>query len=140
MPSPRLRLSSFCLRADATCSIDDGDGAAVLGIGLLGGTDHRRALLAVADRRDPGSGNPRCDEHVFYRLGAALAEREIVFARTPLVAMTLYCNGDIRVTPQPVGLPGQNLSRFGRDIRSIEGEEHTVARTRFEILLRSRNN
>src|SRR5439155_15528193 len=113
-PSPRLRLSSFWVRPDAECSIDDSDGAAVLGIGIFGGTDDRRALLAVADCRDPGRGNPRCDEHVFCRLGAALAEREIVFARTPLVAMTFDRNRDIRITPQPVGLPGENLPRFRR--------------------------
>src|SRR5438876_3475793 len=96
---------SFRLHADAARSVDDGDGPAVLGIGFLGGADHRRALLSVADRRDPGCGNPRCDEHVFCRLGAALAEREIVFAGTPLVAVTLDRYRNIRVTPQPIGLP-----------------------------------
>src|ERR1700737_2328164 len=140
MPSPRLRLLSFRLCAEATCSIDDGDSAAVLCIGLLGGTDHRRALLAVADGRDPGCRDPGCDEDVFGRLGAALAEREIIFARTPLVAMTLDRDRHIGIASQPIGLAREDLSRFGRDIGSVEGEEHTVAGTCLEILLRSRHN
>src|SRR6202023_3022690 len=135
MPSPRLRLLSFRMCAEATCSIDGGDSAAVLCIGLLGGTDHRRALLPVADGRDPGCRDPGCDEDVFCRLGAALAEREIVLARTPLAPMALDRDHHIGRASQPVGLAREDLPCFGRDIGSVEGEEHAVAGTCLEILL-----
>src|SRR5205823_9320366 len=107
---------------------------------LLGRTDHRRAFLPVADRRDPRSRDARCDEDVFCRLGAALPECQIVFAGAPLVAMTLDRDRDIRVTPQPICLPSEDLPRFRRDVRSVEREKDTVARTRLQILLRPRDD
>src|SRR6516164_1594433 len=112
----------------ATCaSVDCCDRTAVLGIGLFGRADNGRTLLAIADRRDPARGNPRRDEHILDRLGAALAERKVVFARPTLVAMALDRDGDIWITAQPIGLPREDLARFGRDIRTVEGKEDTVA-------------
>src|SRR5215469_16851038 len=49
-------------------------------------------------------------------------------------------HGDVRVAPQPVGLPGQDLLRFRRDVRAVEGKEDAVPRTRLEILLRTRDD
>src|SRR5713101_1684433 len=125
-------------RRNACASVDCGDGTAVLGVGLFARPDNGRPFLAIADCRDPPRGNPRCDQHVLGRLSAPLAEREVIFARASLVAMAFDRDGDIRVSPQPIGLPRQNLLRLGRDIGPVEGEEHAVAGTRFQILLRSR--
>ena len=83
---------------------------------------------------------PDRDQHVLDRLGAAFAEREIVFARAALVAVAFDRDRDVRIAPQPIGLSRQDLLRLGRDIGAVEGEEHAVAGTRLQILLRSRHD
>src|SRR5215469_7327031 len=84
--------------------IDCCHGAAILGVGLFARANNSGALLAVADCRNPARRNTHGDQHVFNRLGAALAERQIIFACASLVAMAFYGDRDVRVTPQPVGL------------------------------------
>src|SRR5271166_4333339 len=54
--------------------------------------------------------------------------------------MTFDRHGDIRITPQPIGLTGQDLLRFRGDIRSVKGEQYAIACARLQILLRSRND
>ena len=70
-------------------SIHRGYGAPVLRIGLFAPADNGRTLLAVADRRDAGCRNTRGDQDILYRLGAAFAEREVVFARAALARSVL---------------------------------------------------
>ena len=46
-----------------------------------------RALLTVTDGGDAIRGDPGGDEVVLYRLGSTLAEAEVVFGRSPLIAV-----------------------------------------------------
>src|SRR5258708_2450119 len=70
-------------------SVDDRHAAPVLGPGRLGRADDRRTFLAVADRRDASGRDAEGNEDVLHRGGAALAQRQIVFARAAFVAMAL---------------------------------------------------
>src|SRR5207248_1035493 len=96
-----------------------------------------RALLAIADRRDPRPRDAGRRKDVFHRLSPAFAERQIVLARASLVAMALDRDADIAIAPQPVGLALQDLLALGRNLGAVIGEEHAVAGRRCQILLRS---
>src|SRR5216683_7337728 len=119
-------------------SIDGGNAPAVLRIGRIIRMRDLRALLAVADRRDPGPGDAGRSKHVFHGLSPAFAERQVVFARAALVAMTLDGDADIAEAPQPIGLALQDLLALGGNLGAVIGEEHAVAGGRGQILLRSR--
>src|SRR6476619_7658334 len=112
------------------------NGASVLRVGLLARPDNRRALFAVTDRRDTSRGNAHCNENVFSGLCAALAQGEVVLARASLVAMSFDRDRDIWIAPQPIGLPGKDLLSLGCYVGPVEGEEHTIPGTSFQILLR----
>src|SRR5262249_58036464 len=116
-------------------SVDNGYRSPVLSIGFLGRTDHSRALLAIADGRNPSRRNSRRDEHVLGRLGAAFAEREIVFASTPLIAVAFDRDRDVRVAPKPIGLSGQELTGFGADVRWGEGGACAVGIAPLQMLV-----
>src|SRR5262249_28748579 len=103
---------STTLNRDAARSIYRRHRAAVLRVCVLAGAGHRRALLAVADRRQARGRDAERHQHILRRLGAALAERQIVFPRAALVAMTLDRHADIRVAAQPLGLALQDLLRL----------------------------
>src|SRR5215469_17888382 len=127
----------LALGALTACSVHGRYRAAVLRVGLFARAGNGGALLAVADRRNAGSRNARRNQDVLRRLGAPLAEREIVLARAALVAMALDRDCNVRIAPQPIGLSRQGFLRFRCDVGPVEREEHAVAGTRFQILLRS---
>src|SRR6266851_8946843 len=80
-------------------SIDGGNAPAVLRIGRIIRMRDLRALLSIADRRDPRARDPGRREYVLHGLSPAFAERQIVLARAALVAMTLDRDADIAIAP-----------------------------------------
>src|SRR5215218_8149281 len=74
-------------------SVEDGDGAAVLRPARDIVAHRHRPLLAVGDRADAGSWDAASGKIVAHHLGAAAAEREIVFARAALVGVALDQEG-----------------------------------------------
>ena len=83
---------------------------------------------------------PNATRTFFSRLSAAFAEREVVFARAALVAVSFDRDRHVRIALQPLGLPLQDLLRFRRNVGAVEGEKHAVTGTRLQILLRSRQS
>src|SRR5688572_11433132 len=69
--------------------------AAILRPGLLVVTGRHRLLLTVADGLDAAVSDAQHRHHLLHRLGAPLAEREVVFAAATLVAIAL--DADARV-------------------------------------------
>src|SRR5579864_2647209 len=108
-------------------SVDAGDGVAVLRPGLLVVARHRRPLLAIADGLDAGGIDAERDQSLLRRIGAALAEAQIVLARAALVAIAGDRDADAGVGLQELGLARQDLLRLRRDVAAVEGEEHPVA-------------
>src|SRR3546814_287454 len=77
--------------------VDGGDAATVLSPGGLVAAEHRRTLLAVADRRDPVGRDARGNQVALHAGGAALAQGQVVLAGAPLVGMTLDGHRHVRV-------------------------------------------
>src|SRR5215207_4613024 len=100
-------ISLFRLRGKAlrpSPSIEDRDGAAVLRPARDVVAHRHRPLLAVGDRADAGGGDAPRSKIVAHHLGAAAAEREVVFARAALVGVALDQERVARVARQPLGL------------------------------------
>jgi hypothetical protein len=57
-------------------------------------------LLAVADRGDTCCFQPEIEEVLLGRIGASLAERDVVLARSALVAVSFDAEVLIRVLPR----------------------------------------
>src|SRR5579883_671508 len=96
------------------CSlVDDRHAATVLRPGRLVRADHRRTLLAVADRRHAIRRDAERDEHVLHRGGATLAESQVVLARAALVAMAFDRDCHVGVLLKPVGLLLEDLTTLG---------------------------
>src|SRR4051812_22926150 len=109
--------------------------APVLRPGLLSGSADRRAFLAVAESGDTVGGDAAGGQVVLHRGGAAVAQRQIVFARAALVGVAFDRHADIAVLLEPLGLPVQGRARFGAEIDLIVAEEDAVADIGREVLL-----
>src|SRR5262249_31593082 len=118
-------------------SVDGRHAAPILRPRGFVGADHRRTLLAVADGRDAIRRDAERDEHVLHRLGAALAEREVVLPRAALVAMTFDRHRAVGVLLHPGRLLLKDLARLRSDVGLVEGEIDAVAGRRREVLLRA---
>jgi len=64
---------------------------------------------------------------VVHHLGAAGAERDVVFARATLVGMALDGESILRIGAQPLRLLVERGDRLRRQLRGIGAEEDTVA-------------
>src|SRR5208282_66623 len=118
--------------------VDDRHAAAVLRPGRFVVTDHRRAFLAVADGSDAAGGDAERDQRAFHRVGAAIAEREVVFARAAVVAMAFDRDFHVLIFLEPGCLALKRLLAFRLDVRLVEVEEDAIADVLDEILARTR--
>src|SRR5260221_11654593 len=103
-----------------------GDGAAVERPRRVVGADRIRTLLAVADGLDARRRNALGDQVLARRVGAALAEGEVVLARAALVAMAGDGDRVIGVLLQPFGLTVERRPSVVADGRHVGVEEHPV--------------
>ena len=71
--------------------------AAILLVAVIGGLHAERLFLAEADGVETISGDSQRDQVLFHRSGAAIAEGEVVFRRTALVAMTFDRDANLGV-------------------------------------------
>src|SRR5690606_8839976 len=114
-----------------------GDSAAVLRPARDVVADGNRALLAVGNCADAVGGNALRDEEVARSSCAASTKRQVVFAGTAFVGMTLDGDRVLGVTVQPLGLTGKRLLRVGADQRRVGIEEDAVTNIDREVLRRS---
>ncbi len=70
----------------------------------LARADGHGPLFAKADRGNPDRANALLDQEILDRDGAALSERNIVFARATLVRVTFNRHSHVRVRAKPIGL------------------------------------
>src|SRR6185312_6376608 len=95
-----------------------------------------RPLLAVGHRADPPRVHARPREKGFHRRGAAGAEREVIFARSPLVGMAFDGDRVLRILVEPAGLVAQDARRLAGQVRAVLLEMHDVADIDGEISFR----
>src|SRR5262249_32327727 len=99
---------------------------------------HGRPLLAVGDGLQPVPVDAERDEIVLHGIGAPLAQREVVFARAALVAVTFDRDAILRVLLQPCGLLLQRVLRIRANLVAVVVEEDPIADAHLELLWRSR--
>ena len=80
------------------------DRPAVLGPGAFVGAERLGPFLAVADHRHPTGGDSARLEIVLRRIGAPVAQSEIIIPGAALVGMALDRDPDGRVALEPLGL------------------------------------
>src|SRR5690242_19613757 len=83
-----------------------------------------RPLLAIADRHESRRRDALRDEIVHRGFGAPIAERQVVFFRSALVAVALDQDARVRVGPEPSGIRIENLGVAGSDRILVEVEVH----------------
>ena len=111
----------------------------VLGPDCIAAAEHGGPLLAVTDNLDAVRRDAQADEILHCRVGAPLAQGEVVLARATLIAMALDVGPVLRILLQPGG-PALDLRlRLGLQVRLVEVEEDAVANVDPQILFRSRN-
>src|SRR5262249_46177655 len=79
---------------------DDERGAAVEPAGLFARVVVLRALFAEAHRREPVGGDAAANEVVAHRVGAALAEGEVVLRRADVAGVPFDVHADVGVALQ----------------------------------------
>src|SRR2546426_11447760 len=87
-----------------------------------------RALLAVGDEGDAARRPPARHEIAHGRLGPALAQRQVVLVRSPLVTMTLDQEELLRIRLEPARARVQDLDIPPPDDRLVEVEVHVRER------------
>src|SRR5215831_1929221 len=127
------RLSDRRRRIARSALLQLGSGAAVLRPGLLVGAGRIGILLAEAGGPDARRRNALGDEVLAGRIGAPLAERQVVFARPALVAVAGDGDGVVRVLLQPFGLTIERLASVFAQARTVEIEEHAIADILLEV-------
>src|SRR5688572_12919990 len=78
--------------------------AAVLRPGLLVVARRHRLFLAVADGLDAAVGDAQDGHHLLHRLGAPLAEREVVLPAAALVAVALDADAGVALVSHVAGV------------------------------------
>src|SRR5690606_38481706 len=121
-------------RGLAACTIENGDGAAVLRPARVGVANCDRTFVAVGDGAHTVGRHAAGSEEVAGGGCTALAESEVVCTRAAFVGMAFDRDRVLRVTLQPLGLLGKRLLRIGADQRRIEIEEDAVADIDREVL------
>src|SRR5262249_42532067 len=107
---------------------------AILAPAILAGIVADRALLAVADHRDPVRPDASRDQIVHRSLRAALAERQVVVWRPALVGVALDEDLPTRVGLHEIGVLVEHLRVFGSNLVRIELEaDVTQVRLRGEV-------
>src|SRR5262245_32956837 len=110
-----------------------GSGAAVERPGLLVGARRIGILLAEAGGPDAWRRNALGGTGLTGRVGTPLAERQVVFARTALVAVAGDGDGVVGVLLQPLGLAVERLASVVAQARTVEIEEHAIADILLEV-------
>src|SRR5579875_1689889 len=101
-------------------------GAAILRPALFGGLGAERLFFAVADHPDTAGRYALAYQHVLGRVGAVLAERQVVLVAAALVAVAADYDLDIRVGVQVAGVFGQRSLGVAADIRRVVIEEDVL--------------
>src|SRR6185436_20498405 len=114
---------------------EDGHRAAVLRPARYVVADRDRAFLAVGNGAHAAGLDAAGRQIVADRLGAAGAERDVVFARAALVGMAFDREGVVAVLLQPMRLLVERGARLHRQLSGIGFEEHAVADVNDEVLL-----
>src|ERR1700724_2248296 len=90
--------------------------AAVLLPAAFVGLGTERLLLTVADCLDAAGVHASSHQGTLYRVGAAIAQSQVILGRSTLVAVALHREVDIGMLPQELGiaLNGRLLIRTNR--------------------------
>src|SRR5207245_7888441 len=104
-PAPSFITRSLALDAEV--------GPTVLGPALLGGVGARRPFLAVGDRRHPVLRDTVGLEVIQRRLGAPIAERQVVFGRAAFVGVALDQHERVGVLLEPRHVAREGVDRVG---------------------------
>ena len=97
-----------------------------------------RPLLAIADGLDAVRIDAVRHEIVAHRVRAPFAERQVVFARAALVAVTLDSDGVVAILAEPRRLAVQGILCIGTDLIAVVIEEDAIADVNLKILDRAR--
>jgi hypothetical protein len=97
--------------------------AAILLVALFRGLHAKGFFLAEADRVYALGGDSKGDQVLLDGAGAAIAQSEVVFGRTALVAMTLDRHPLCWIAAQVAGSLGQSSACVGPDIRLVKVEK-----------------
>src|SRR6266567_4192373 len=132
---PRLR-STFAIRnvgrsahllpTVLILAVDSKAGAAVLLPAVLGGFGAEGLLLAVADDAEAAGGDAGIDEGVACGFGARLAELQVVFVGTALVAIAAEDHLDIRMAVEERRILGEYGLRVGANVGCVVVEEDVL--------------
>src|SRR5215472_7531878 len=93
---------------------------------LLGRLRAERFLLAVADRLDVRRVDAALDQGGLHRVGAAVAQRQVVFGRSPLVAVSLNGEAHVGMLLQEVDIALHRRLLVWTDVRLVEVKEHIL--------------
>src|SRR5262245_1394972 len=98
-PRPGLPFSTYCVVFATVLAheSDDQRRSTVEAARLLAGVVVLRTLLAVADGAEPIRADAAADEIVAHRVGAAFAEREVVFRRADVAGVAFDLDADVGV-------------------------------------------
>src|SRR4051812_2657576 len=83
---------------------DDGDAAAILCPAAFVGLGADRAFLAVGNGFDPSGRDALAHQKLLHGIGAAGAQRQVVFAGAAFVGMTFNRDANRRILGEPGGL------------------------------------
>ena len=85
-----------------------------------------RLLLAVADHANPRCRHARRHQRILGRVGAPLAQRQVVFVRAALVAVAADHNLDVRMAHQVAGVLRKRRLRIAADRIGVVVEEDVL--------------
>src|SRR5699024_1507353 len=117
-PPLLCRPMTWWSRSQATSSlggVDDLD-ATVLGPAAVGMLAADRTLFTVADHVDLAGRGTVGFQRALHRLGTALAEAQVVFARTALVGIAFQAHVGAGAVLQILGVAGHDLLELGLDL------------------------
>src|SRR5665213_835393 len=128
--APSFQIRMLRIRAAG----DGGDAAAILRPAGFAGLGTDRTLLAIGDGFQTAGGDALAGQIFLHRIGAACAQRQIVFAGAAFVAVPFHGDTHRRVACQPGGLAAQNALVTVFDIVLVECELDGVADIDAEVL------
>ena len=122
-------------RNRALSLLHHGHGAAVLRPRTFIGTKRRRLVLTEGDSGNPCRIHATRNQGIARRIGTALPNRQVVFARAAFIRMALHLHPHFRIAAHPFRLTLHHRALIGADIAAIIIEEHAITDIGDQIFL-----